>query len=73
MIAGAAMGMGAMTTAMLGLPLTSVLLTTLFLAADGITLMPVVIVAAAVSYVASARLTPTPEPAAIEDPPPTAA
>ena len=73
MIAGAAMGMGAMTTAMLGLPLTSVLLTTLFLAADGITLMPVVIVAAAVSYVASARLTPPPEPAAIEAPPPTAA
>ncbi len=62
MIAGAAMGMGAMTTAMLGLPLTSVLLTTLFLAADGITLMPVVIVASAVSYVASARLTPTPDP-----------
>ena len=54
-IAGAAMGMGAMTTAMLGLPLTSVLITTLFLAADGVTLMPVVIVAAGVSYVASAR------------------
>ena len=62
MIAGAAMGMGAMTTAMLGLPLTSVLITTLFLGADGITLMPVVIVAVAVSYVASARLAPTPAP-----------
>lgn len=62
MIAGAAMGMAAMTTAMLGLPLTSVLLTTLFLAADGITLMPVVIVAAAVSYVASARLAPPAPP-----------
>ena len=63
MIAGAAMGMAAMTTAMLGLPLTSVLLTALFLGADGITLMPVVIVAAAVAYVASARLTPVPDPA----------
>ena len=52
------MGMGAMTTAMLGLPLTSVLITTLFLGADGVTLMPVVIVAAAISYVASARLAP---------------
>jgi H+/Cl- antiporter ClcA len=63
MIAGAAMGMAAMTTAMLGLPLTSVMLTTLFLGADGITLMPVVIVAAAISYVASARLAPAPPPA----------
>ena len=60
MIAGAAMGMGALMTAMLGLPLTSVLLTTLFLGADGLTLMPVVIVAVAVSYVASARLAPAP-------------
>lgn len=67
MVAGAAMGMGAMTTAMLGLPLTSVLITTLFLSADGVTLMPVVIVASTVSYVASARLTPTPP----EDPAPT--
>lgn len=75
MIAGAAMGMGAMTTAMLGLPLTSVLITTLFLGADGITLMPVVIVAAAISYVASARLapptTPEPEPAPAPAAPPT--
>jgi H+/Cl- antiporter ClcA len=63
MVAGAAMGMGAMMTAMLGLPLTSVMITTLFLGADGITLMPVVIVAVAVSYVASARLAPPPEPA----------
>ena len=60
MIAGAAMGMGALMTAMLGLPLTSVMLTTLFLQADGLTLMPVVIVAVAVSYVASARLAPKP-------------
>ena len=58
MVAGAAMGMGAMTTAMLGLPLTAVLITTLFLGENGLTLMPVVIVAVAVSYVATARLTP---------------
>ena len=40
MVAGAAMGIGAMTCAMLGLPLTSVLLTTLFLGADGVPLCP---------------------------------
>jgi hypothetical protein len=58
-IAGAAMGIGAMTTVMLGLPLTSVLLTTIFLSADGIALSPLVIVAVVTAYVASARLTPT--------------
>ena len=57
-IAGAAMGIGAMTAAMLGLPLTSVLLVTVFLAADGLALTPLVIVAVAVSYVTSARLAP---------------
>jgi H+/Cl- antiporter ClcA len=64
MIAGAAMGIGAMTAAMLGLPLTSVLLTSLFLEADGLALMPLVIVAVVVSYVVSARLAPVqaPEP-----------
>ncbi len=74
MIAGAAMGMGAMTTAMLGLPLTSVLITTLFLGADGVTLMPVVIVATAISYVGSARLAPPPAPdlAPASDPSPPA-
>jgi hypothetical protein len=61
MIAGAAMGIGAMTVAMLGLPLTSVLLTTLFLSADGLALTPLVIVAVVVAYVASARLTPLPD------------
>jgi len=56
MIAGAAMGIGAMTVAMLNLPLVSVLLVVLFLQADGLELTPIVIVAVAVSYVASARL-----------------
>ncbi len=60
MIAGVAMGIGAMTTVMLGLPLTSVLLTSVFLSADAIPLTPLVIVAVVVAYVASARLTPAP-------------
>jgi len=60
MIAGVAMGTGAMTVAMLGLPLTAVLITSAFLAADGLALMPLIIVAVVVSYVASARLAPPP-------------
>ena len=56
MIAGAAMGIGAMMVAMLGLPLTSVLIVSVFLQADGLTLMPLVIVAVVVSWVVSARL-----------------
>ena len=63
MIAGAAMGIGAMTVVMLGLPLTSVLLTVIFLSADGLALTPLVIVAVVVAYVASARLGPDREPA----------
>ena len=63
MIAGAAMGIGAMTVAMLRLPLTSVLIVSVFLQADGLTLMPLVIVAVVVSYVVSARLVPVPAPA----------
>ena len=62
-VAGAAMGIGAMTVAMLGLPLTSVLITSLFLQADAVTLMPLVIVAVVVSYVASARLVAATAPA----------
>jgi H+/Cl- antiporter ClcA len=62
MIAGAAMGVGAMTTVMLGLPLTSVLLATIFFSADGLALSPLIIVATVVAYVAAARLTPAPEP-----------
>jgi len=56
MIAGVGMGIGAMTVAMLGLPLVSVLLASLLLAADGLILMPLIIVAVVVSYVLSARL-----------------
>ena len=60
MIAGVAVSIGAMTTVMLGLPLTSVLLTAIFLSADAVPLTPLVIVAVVVAYVASARLEPTP-------------
>jgi H+/Cl- antiporter ClcA len=60
MIVGAAMGIGAMTAAMLRLPLVSVLLVTLFLESDGLQLTPVVIVAVVVSYVTSAHLAPSP-------------
>jgi H+/Cl- antiporter ClcA len=60
LIAGVAMGIGAMTVAMLNLPLVSVLLVALFLQADGLALTPLVIVAVVASYVASAHLRPTP-------------
>jgi H+/Cl- antiporter ClcA len=66
MIAGAAMGVGAMTTVMLGLPLTSVLLTAIFFSADGLALSPLIIVATVVAYVASARLAPSPPPASAD-------
>ena len=59
MIAGVAMGIGAMTVAMLGLPLTSVLIVAVLLPADAIALTPLVIVAVVVSYVTSARLGPS--------------
>jgi hypothetical protein len=47
-----------MCTVMLGLPLTSVLLATLLLEADGAQVMPLVIVAVVVAYVVTAHLTP---------------
>jgi H+/Cl- antiporter ClcA len=78
MVAGAAMGIGAMTCAMLNLPLTSVLLPTLFLSTDGLAAMPVVIVAVVVTYVVRAHLPPVPRPqpatpSAAETPAPPAA
>ena len=45
MVAGAAIGLGAMTAGMLQLPMTAVLLTTLFFGTDGIKVIPLVIVA----------------------------
>lgn len=63
LVAGAAMGIGAMCAAMLRLPLTSVLLATLLLFSDGLAVMPLVIVAVVISHVVTARLTPVPVPA----------
>ncbi|CAM5631351.1 chloride channel protein [Streptomyces atroolivaceus] len=54
--AGFAMGIGAMCVAMLKLPMTSVLLATLLLGSEGITVMPLVIVSVVVSYVLVLRL-----------------
>jgi H+/Cl- antiporter ClcA len=74
LIYGVAMGIGAMTVVMLRLPLTSVLLATVLLSSDGLQVTPLVIVAVVVAYVASARLTPSPQaktpPAARETPAP---
>ena len=68
MIAGVGMGIGAMSVSMLGLPLTSVLLASLFLEADAVHLMPLIIVAVVVAYVTSARLLPRTSSAAAPAP-----
>ncbi|MCD2195426.1 chloride channel protein [Actinomycetospora endophytica] len=59
-LSGAAIGMGAMTVGMLRLPMTSVLLATLFLGSTGLAVIPLVIVGVVVSYVLTLRL---PDPA----------
>jgi H+/Cl- antiporter ClcA len=69
-IAGVAIGIGAMTVAMLNLPFTSVLLVSLFLQTDAVALMPLVIVGVVISYIASARLAPPKAQAASETPAP---
>jgi len=71
LVAGVAMGIGAMTVVMLGLPLTSVLITALFMQSDGVALVPLVIVAVVVAYVASKRITPEPVVTAAPSPDPT--
>jgi H+/Cl- antiporter ClcA len=69
LVAGAAMGMGAMMVVMLRLPLTSVLIPTLLLLSDEVAVMPLVIVAVAVAYVASSRFTATPRSSGPTAPP----
>jgi H+/Cl- antiporter ClcA len=70
------MGIGALCCAMLRLPLTSTLLATLLLGADGVTETPVVVVAVAVAYVITMILPPAgpdhsnPEPESDKDPEP---
>ena len=63
LVAGVAMGIGALTVVLLRLPLTSVLLATLLLGTDGLATMPVVIVAVIVAFVISAWFVPRPAPA----------
>ena len=60
MIAGAAMGIGALAVAILGLPMTSVLLPALLFPSDALALTPLVIVAVVVSFVIGARIGPSP-------------
>ena len=62
LIPAVGMGLAAMCAAMLQLPFTSVLLATVFLQSDSLELMPLIIVAVVVAYVAVARL---PEPTAL--------
>jgi len=50
------MGIGAMCCAMLRLPLTSVLLATVLMGTDGLTITPQVVVAVVVAFVATAVL-----------------
>ncbi len=72
LIDGVGLGIGAMTVVMLGgLPLTSVLLTLVFLSSDAVDLISVVIVAVVVAWVTSARLSRwLPQPAPGLAPPP---
>jgi H+/Cl- antiporter ClcA len=56
LVPAVAMGMGAMSVVMLGLPLTSVMLATLLLGADGLAAIPLVIVSVVVAFVLTARL-----------------
>ena len=55
-IPGAAVGIGAMSTVMLQLPITSVLIASVFMLSDAVAVMPLVIVGVVVAYVSSARL-----------------
>ena len=69
LVPGVAMGIGAMATVMLKLPLTSALLATILMGADGPEVTPVVIIAVVVAYAVSVRLTPLPAaPAAKQAP-----
>jgi H+/Cl- antiporter ClcA len=60
LVPAVAMGIGAMSTVMLKLPLTSALLATVLLGADGPEVTPVVIIAVVVAYAVSVRLEPPP-------------
>ena len=68
MIAGAAIGIAAITAGMLQLPLTAVLITTLFLGTNGIKTMPLIIVAVVVSFVLTKWLAGPPAPPRVPEP-----
>lgn len=72
-VPAAAIGIGAMTAAMLRLPMTAVLLATLFLGTDGLPVIPLTIVAAVVAYLTAVWLTPARPAAGERDATPTAA
>jgi H+/Cl- antiporter ClcA len=71
LVAGVAMGLGAMTASVMRLPLTSVLLASLLLLSDATKVMPLVIVAVVVAYVAVAHILPRlgPRPSAASQEP----
>jgi H+/Cl- antiporter ClcA len=70
MIAGAAMGIGALTTVMLnGMPLTSVLLVEILFPSDAIALAPLVIIAVVVSHVLAVWIAPNTDKAAASSAP----
>jgi H+/Cl- antiporter ClcA len=56
LVPAVAMGIGAMATVMLKLPLTSTLLAVLLFASDGLSVTPLVIAAVVVAYVLTARM-----------------
>ena len=70
MIAGVAMGVGAMTAGALKMPMTAVLLPSLLFVSDSLPLMPLVIVAVVVSYLVALRINPGEEQAAAQAPAP---
>ena len=70
MIAGAAMGIGALSTVMLnGMPLTSVLLVEILFPSDAIALAPLVIIAVVVSHVLAVWIAPATDGAATSSAP----
>ncbi len=73
MIAGAAMGVGAMIAGALKMPFTAVLLPSLLFVSDAVTLMPLVIVAVIVSYVVAVWIKPSPQTADVPAQAPAAA
>ena len=58
LVAAVAMGMGALMAAVMKLPLTSVLIASLLMLSDAVKVMPLVIVAVVIAYVAVAHIEP---------------